>query len=211
MVLLHQGNTESFSITASLCLTNCSSLHRLRARLIIRQGEIPHPPPPPPHCKAFLQHKASYLMHRCGPASSDGQEGSLKVTCGWQNAKPSKQSHVRETHRTRRDGEGEWWEGEDRAETSAKVSGGKDRRSKKEKRQRLFEICYHVRACCERWQVTKMERQLFFFFFYPLWCAAKEGGMWHSLFFLTYGHKLSRLPSFTEAKSKMFPRFVLIK
>lgn len=55
VVLLHQGNTESSSITASLCFTNCSSLHRLRARLIIRPGEIPFgtakwtQTPPTPH------------------------------------------------------------------------------------------------------------------------------------------------------------------
>ncbi len=121
MVLLHQGNIKSSSITASPCFTNCSCLHRLRTGLNHQAGrdslQIPFRTAKWTQIRASYSvtlylHKAWYLMHRCGgrrwwtggKAEVDVQLAECKAVktdpCLW-----SQEERQREM-------EGERWEGE---------------------------------------------------------------------------------------------------
>lgn len=128
MVLLHQGNIKTSSITASPCFTNCSILHRLRARRVIRRGEIPFrttkwTQTPAWHSATLCFHKAWYLMHRCGSRqwwTGRKTEGDMWLEeCEAVKDRPTSVRHVSGEERER---EGERQVGKVRAARSAKVT-----------------------------------------------------------------------------------------
>lgn len=69
-------------------------------------------------CVSFLLH--SGIFNICVTAGSDGQEGTPKVTCGWQNAKPpgAGQRLWRTSLEGRGGRRGEWWDCRERAAKS---------------------------------------------------------------------------------------------